>query len=110
MADFRYVTLFKGPPVGGGGERRRCPPPPQAVAGEIDAVGVVDEPVEDGVGVGRIADQFMPAVDRDLAGDDRRAPAVALLDDLEEIVAGAGRPQSSRMRSWTPARARRMRA
>ena len=28
--------------------------PAQAVAGEIDAVRVVDEPVEDGIGVGRI--------------------------------------------------------
>jgi hypothetical protein len=32
----------------------------QAVAGEIDAVGVVDDAIEDGIGVGRIADQIMP--------------------------------------------------
>jgi hypothetical protein len=31
----------------------------QAVAGEIDAVGVVDETVEDGVGVSRIAEDLM---------------------------------------------------
>jgi hypothetical protein len=30
---------------------------------EIDAVGVVYEPIEDGVRVGRIADQLVPFVD-----------------------------------------------
>jgi hypothetical protein len=44
---------------------------PQAVAGEIDAVGVVHDAIEDGVGIGRIADQVVPLVDGDLAGDDR---------------------------------------
>jgi hypothetical protein len=32
----------------------------------------------------------VPFVDRDLAGDDRRASAVAFFEDLEEVVAGAG--------------------
>jgi len=40
----------------------------QAVAGEIDAMGVVDEAVEDGISVGRVADDLVPFVDRDLAG------------------------------------------
>ena len=62
----------------------------QAVAGEIDAVGVVDEAIEDGVGVGRIADQLVPFVDRDLAGDDGRAAAVAFFEDFEQVVAGGG--------------------
>ena len=53
-------------------------------------MGVVDEAVEDGVGVGRIADHLVPFVDRDLAGEDGRAAAVAFLEDLVEIVAGAG--------------------
>ena len=48
---------------------------------------VVNQAVEDGVGVGRTADQLMPLVDGDLAGQDRRTPAVAFLDDLAEIVA-----------------------
>jgi hypothetical protein len=34
--------------------------PAQAVAGEIDAVGVVDEAVEDGVGVSRGAGHLVP--------------------------------------------------
>ena len=35
----------------------------QAVAGEIDAVGVVDDAIEDGVGIGGIADELVPFVD-----------------------------------------------
>jgi hypothetical protein len=33
-------------------------------------MGIVDEAVEDSVGIGRIADDLMPFVDRDLAGQD----------------------------------------
>ena len=62
----------------------------QAVAGEIDPVGVVDEAIEDGVGVGGIADHLVPFVDRDLAGDDGRAAAVAFFEDFEQVVAGGG--------------------
>ncbi len=32
-------------------------------------MGVADEAVEDGVGVGRVADDLVPFVDRDLAGE-----------------------------------------
>ena len=35
-----------------------------------EAVGVVDEAVEDGVGQRRIADDVVPVFDRNLAGDD----------------------------------------
>jgi hypothetical protein len=60
------------------------------VAGEIDAVRVVNDAIEDGVSVGRIADQLVPLVDRDLAGDDRRSPTVAFFEDFEEVVTGGG--------------------
>ena len=43
----------------------------ETVAGEIDAVGVMHDAIEDGVSVGRIADQAVPFVDGNLAGDDR---------------------------------------
>src|SRR5574338_1416506 len=59
----------------------------QGVAGEIDAMGIVDEAVEDGVGVGRVADDVVPFVDGQLAGEDGRAPAVAFFQDLEKIMA-----------------------
>ena len=37
-----------------------------------------------------VADDLMPFVDRDLAGQDGRAAAVALFEDFIEIAAGAG--------------------
>jgi len=49
-------------------------------------VGVVDQAVEHGIGVGGIADQRMPLVDRQLAGDDGGAPAIALLQDFQEVM------------------------
>src|SRR5215472_7424780 len=58
----------------------------QAVAAELQAMSVMDDAVENGVGEGRFADQIVPAVDRDLAGDQRGAAAVAVLDDLQQVV------------------------
>src|SRR5215472_11075896 len=49
-------------------------------------MSVMDDSVEDGVGEGRFADQIVPAVDRDLAGDQRGAAAVAVLDDLQQVM------------------------
>ena len=43
----------------------------QAFSGEGQTVGVVDEPVPDGVGQCRVADGLVPVLDRELAGDDR---------------------------------------
>jgi hypothetical protein len=53
-------------------------------------VSIVNEAVEDRVGIGRVADEPMPFVDRDLAGKDRRAAPVTLLEDFVEITTGAG--------------------
>jgi hypothetical protein len=58
-----------------------------AVAGKFDAVGIVDEAVEDGIGNGRIADHVVPVIDGNLAGDDRRSLLVSILDDFQEIAA-----------------------
>jgi hypothetical protein len=60
------------------------------VAGEIDPVRVVDDAIENGVGVGGIADQLVPFVDGDLAGDDRRSAAVAFFENLEQVVTSGG--------------------
>jgi hypothetical protein len=60
------------------------------VAGEIDAVCVVDDAIEDSVGIGGIADQFVPFVDGEDLADDGRPSAVAFFEDFEEIVAGGG--------------------
>ena len=53
-------------------------------------MGVVNEAVEDGVGIGRIADEGMPFIDRDLAGKDRRVAAITFLENFVEITPGAG--------------------
>ena len=61
-----------------------------AVAVQVEAVGIVDEAVEDGVGVGRVADDGVPVLDGQLAGDDGRSPAVAFFEDFQKVVAGLG--------------------
>ena len=60
------------------------------MASEVDPLRVVDDAIEDGVGVGGIADQLVPFVDGDLAGDDRRSAAVAFFENLEQIVTSGG--------------------
>src|SRR6516162_8287716 len=62
----------------------------QAFAGEIDAMGVVNEPVEDGVGICRVTDEGVPFVDRDLTGENGRATPIAFLEDLVEVTTCAG--------------------
>ena len=42
----------------------------EALAGEAEAVGVVHEAIEDGVGNGRIGDHVVPVLDVELAGND----------------------------------------
>ena len=46
----------------------------------------MDQTVEDRVRQRRIADQVVPLLDRDLAGDQSRAPTVAILEDLQEVA------------------------
>jgi hypothetical protein len=41
----------------------------QRLAAELDAVGVVDEAVQDGLSDGRFAERLVPVIDRELAGD-----------------------------------------
>ena len=62
----------------------------QTLACQFDAMGVVDETVQDGVGVSRIADDFVPAVDGKLRRDDGRSLAIALFEDFQQIVSGGG--------------------
>src|SRR5260370_2175334 len=58
----------------------------QALAGEFDAVGIVDEAVEDRIGERRACDHVVPSIDRHLAGDEDRSGVDAVLDDFEEIA------------------------
>ena len=62
----------------------------EALSFEFDAVGVVDDAIEDCVGDGGISDNFIPAVDGQLAGDDDRTSFISVLDDLEQVAALIG--------------------
>ena len=53
-------------------------------------MGVVDQAVEYGVGEGRFADEVVPAVDRELAGDQGGGATVAVVDDFQQIAARVG--------------------
>ena len=53
-------------------------------------MGVVNEAVEDGVGICRIADKGVPFVDGDLTGEYGRATPIAFLEDLVEVTTGTG--------------------
>ena len=56
-------------------------------------MGVVDQPVEDGVGEGGLSDHVMPRLDGELAGEEDRAVAVAIFDDFHQITPlGGGQP------------------
>jgi hypothetical protein len=50
-------------------------------------MGIVDQAVEDGVGERRIADHGVPLGHRHLAGDDGGTAAMAVLQDLQQILA-----------------------
>ena len=93
-------------PRGRSAHRRSCSgafagdeAPAQRWAFEIDTMGAMNDPVENGVGQGGIANHLMPAIDRELAGDQQGSPVVAIVDDLKQIAALLGierfRPQSS---------------
>jgi hypothetical protein len=64
--------------------------PAHAFAGEVDAVGVMNEAIEDGIGVSRIANDFVPSVDGNLGGNHRGAASVAFFEDFQKIMAGCG--------------------
>ena len=67
-----------------------CSAQAKAVACEIDAVGVVDQAIKNGVGVSRIADNVVPFVHRELAGKDCRFSSVAFFEDFEEVMPCGG--------------------
>jgi hypothetical protein len=49
-------------------------------------VGVVQQPITDGVGEAGLTDVIMPLGGRELAGDDGRAASVAIFKDLEQVA------------------------
>ncbi len=59
----------------------------------------MDDPIEDGVSQGRIADDFVPAADWDLGGDQDGAAVVSVFDDLQEVATliGADSDEAGRL-------------
>jgi len=55
---------------------------------EFEPVSVVNEAIQDGVGVSGIADQIELAGHRELARQHRRAAPVAVFEDFEQMVTG----------------------
>ena len=47
---------------------------------------VVYEPIEDGIGDGRIWDHLVPMLDRQLGRHDRRSALMPVVDDLQQIA------------------------
>ena len=47
---------------------------------------LVDQPVENRVPKGGVADALMPVVERQLTGDEGGAAAVAVFEDLEQVA------------------------
>ena len=64
--------------------------PAHRLAVEFEAIGVVNQAVENGIGKGRFADDIVPGGDGQLAGDQDRALAVAVLDDFHQVAALTG--------------------
>lgn len=50
----------------------------------------MDETIENGVGIGRIADDGVPSLDRKLACYDGRSASISVLKDFQEIMPGLG--------------------
>src|SRR6202140_3038202 len=55
-------------------------------SGELQAVSVVNEAIEDGVAEGGVSDHVVPMFDGDLAGDDGRGATMAIIEDLQQVA------------------------
>jgi len=53
----------------------------------MDAVSVMDQPVQDGVGKGGIPDDVVPVLEGELAGGQGGLATGAVFDDLQKIAA-----------------------
>jgi transcriptional regulator CtsR len=74
--------------IGGGGGRGLVLTFSHQIAGQTEAITVVHEAIEDGVGQRRITQAVMPLLDRQLAGEDRGFLVVAVVEDFEQIALG----------------------
>ena len=54
-------------------------------------MGVVDKPVENSVGHGRVCDHLVPVFDVDLTGHDGAATALTIVENLQQVATLFGR-------------------
>src|SRR5712671_2194129 len=57
-----------------------------AFSGELKAVSVVNEAIQDRVAEGGVADDVVPVFDGDLAGNNGRGATVAIIKDLQKVA------------------------
>ena len=57
-----------------------------AFSGELKAVSVVNETIQDGVAECWVADNVVPMFNGDLAGDDGGGATVAVIEDLQKVA------------------------
>src|SRR5581483_9819126 len=54
-------------------------------AGKLDAVELLQHPIEDGIGDGGIADPSVPVINRELRGDDAGLVGGAVIEDFKQV-------------------------
>ncbi len=69
-----------------GGGRPGSSSVPEGFSFQVQTIGVMDEPIEDGVGQGGIAQIGMPVVHGELAGRQGGAPGVAVVEEFQEVA------------------------
>ena len=79
----RHVHSVTGSGLSGG-----LPGSAQALASKVEPMGIVDEAIEHGVGIGGISNEHMPLVHGELAGDDGGTMTIAIFEDFQEVVTG----------------------
>ena len=57
-----------------------------AFSGELQAVSVVNEAIQDGVSQSGVTNNVVPMFNRDLAGDDGGGATVAIIEDLQKVA------------------------
>jgi hypothetical protein len=56
---------------------------------EDDAMRIMEEAIEDRIPEGGVSHDIVPVVDGHLAGEESASPSVAIVQEVEEIVAGS---------------------
>ncbi len=75
-----------------------------AFSGEFEPTGIVAETIEDCIGLGWVADGFVPVLVEQLAGDDGGGMPMAIFEDFQEVAALGGGQDCKAPKGQPPAR------